>query len=181
MLEHRAMPQRLADRLGRALVARAGQEPAAAGSSDPAHHLVGLIVLDLILIGGGSFGMVEAAVALGSHWGVSTGILGGLILAPLTSIPNAFTGIRLGLARRGAALVGETFNSNTINLAAGVIIPALFTSVAALTAKGKAELGWLLAMTLVSLAWLAAPNGLRRGGAALLLAMYAGFVAVQLS
>ena len=58
-------------------------------------------------------------------------MLGFLILAPLTSIPNALTAVRLGLAGRGAALVGETFNSNTINLGFGVIVPSLFVTFAA--------------------------------------------------
>jgi Ca2+/Na+ antiporter len=104
-----------------------------------------------------------------------------LVLAPLTSIPNAVTGIRLGLARRGAALVGEAFNSNTINLGFGVVVPALFTATVALTSTAKLQLGWLVAMTLVCLALLAAPRGLRRLGGAGLVALYAGFVVTQLA
>jgi Ca2+/Na+ antiporter len=104
-----------------------------------------------------------------------------LVLAPLTSIPNAVTGIRLGLARRGAALVGEAFNSNTINLGAGVIIPSIFTTAVALTATAKLQLGLLLAMTFVCVGLLAVPGGLRRMGAVLLIVIYAGFVVSQLA
>ena len=86
------------------------------------HHAL-WIASDLALIVAGSFGMVQAAVSLGGHWGVSGALVGVLVLGPLTSLPNAFTGVRLGLARRGAALVSETFNSNTINLAGGVLAP----------------------------------------------------------
>jgi Ca2+/Na+ antiporter len=96
-------------------------------------------------------------------------------------MPNAFTGIRLGLAGRGAALVGETFNSNTINLAAGVILPALFTTAVALTATAKLQLAWLVGMTIVCLGWLALPRGIGRGGAAVLAALYVGFAATQLA
>jgi Ca2+/Na+ antiporter len=124
---------------------------------------------------------VQAAVELGDRWHISRAVLGVLVLAPLTSIPNAFTGIRLGLARRGAALVGEAFNSNTINLTAGVIAPALFTTAAALTGTAKLQLGLLVAMTFVSLALLGAPRGLRRPGGLVLIAMYGGFVAAQLA
>ena len=95
---------------------------------DPTHHLLGLIVLDVALIVAGSAGMVEAALTLGDQWGISSAALGMLILAPLTSVPSAVTAVRLGLAGRGEALVGETFNSNTINLAAGVIVPSLFVT-----------------------------------------------------
>ena len=61
------------------------------------HHLVALAVLDVALIVAGSTGMVQAALALGDRWRISGAVLGVLILAPLTSIPNALTAVRLGL------------------------------------------------------------------------------------
>jgi len=181
LLEHRAMPKRIADRLGRALVSRTGPEAASPTSSDPTHQLLALVVVDLVLIIASSFGMVQAAVTLGDHWGISRAALGVLVLAPLTSLPNAFTGVRLGLARRGAALVGEAFNSNTINLGAGVVAPALFTTTALLTTTAKLQLGWVIGMTVVCIALLAAPRGMRRTGGAVLIACYCGFVATQLA
>jgi cation:H+ antiporter len=134
----------------------------------------------LILLG--SFGMVQAAVSLGGHWGASGTLVGVLILGPLTSIPNALTGVRLGLARRGSALVSETLNSNTINLAAGVMIPALLvTTVTASSTLDKLNLAWLVGMTAVTLGCLARPRGARRGAGALLILLYAGFVVAQLA
>ena len=144
------------------------------------HHLLGLIALDVTLIVAASAGMVQAALTLGQHWHISNAALGVLILAPLTSIPNAITGVRLGAAGRGTALVGETFNSNTINLAAGVIVPSLFVTLGVLSATGKAQLGWLVGMTAVTLALLATRGGIHRPQALLLIALYAGFVATQL-
>lgn len=155
-----------------------GQAPS---SDDPARHLLALIVLDVVLIVAGSAGMVQSALTLGQRWGVSRAILGTLILAPLTSLPNAITGVRLGLAGRGAALVGETFNSNTINLAAGVIVPSLFVTLTAPSSTAKLQLGWLIGMTCVCLLALAPRRGMRRLDAAGLVALYAGFVAVQLA
>jgi cation:H+ antiporter len=150
-------------------------------SDDPTHHLLGLIVLDVTLIVAGSVGMVQAALALGEHWGVSAAILGTLILAPLTSVPNAVTAIRLGLAGRGAALVGETFNSNTINLAAGVIGPSLFVTFAVHSSTAELQLAWLVLMTCVCLLALARNRGLRRPEATAVIALYAGFVAIALA
>lgn len=160
------------------------QQPAAsprAPSSDrPTRHLLGLVVLDVVLIVTGSAGMVQSALTLGQRWGISQAILGTLVLAPLTSLPNAITGVRLGLAGRGAALVGETFNSNTINLAAGVIVPSLFVTLAVPLPTAKLQLGWLVGMTCVCLSMLASGRGMRRAHAVTLMALYAGFVAVQL-
>jgi cation:H+ antiporter len=149
-------------------------------SSDPARHLFPLIVLDVALIIAGSAGMVEAALALGGSWHVSRAVMGVLILAPLTSLPNAITGVRLGLAGRAAALVSETFNSNTINLALGVIVPALFATLAVLTTTAKLELSWLVVMTLVSLLLLGRRRGIRRPEAAALIGLYLGFAALQI-
>jgi cation:H+ antiporter len=146
-------------------------------SSDPTHHLLGLIVFDLVVIVAGSAGMVQTALDLAGHWHIPTSVLGVLILGPLTSIPNALTAIRLGLAGRGAALVGETFNSNTLNLAAGVIAPALFVTFAAISTIDKLQLAWLLATTLLTIAFLARSDGMRRVHAAAIVVLYFAFVA----
>ncbi len=49
--------------------------------------------------------------------------------------------------------MSETLNSNTINLVAGLIVPALFVSVASPTAR-PFDFGSLIAMTLVALVFL---------------------------
>jgi cation:H+ antiporter len=164
-------------RLAHALHEHSGPEQPADASTSPTHHLLVLIVLDVALIIAGSAGMVETALTLGKDWHIPNSVLGVLILAPLTSLPNALTAIRLGLAGRGAALVGETFNSNSINLAVGVIVPSLFVTFAALSSVDKQQLAWLLAMTIAAVGLLARPAGMRRAGAAVLLILYFAFVA----
>jgi cation:H+ antiporter len=151
------------------------RHPSSQTTPSPTHHLLGLIVVDAALIIAGSVGMVQTALSLAGHWHVSHAILGVLILGPLTSIPNAATAVRLGLAGRGAALVGETFNSNTINLAAGVVIPSLFVTLAAISTLAKLQLAWLLAATLLTLALLARRDGMERAGAVALILTYLAF------
>jgi cation:H+ antiporter len=163
-------------------LSRALHEYAATGrppdiSTDPTHHLLALIVVDVILIVAGSAGMVQSALNLAGDWHIPNAVLGFLILGPLTSIPNALTAIRLGLAGRGAALVGETFNSNTINLTFGVIVPSLFVTFAAINTLGKLQLAWLIVATLVTMAALARRGGMRRAEAAILVTLYFAFVA----
>jgi cation:H+ antiporter len=153
--------------------------PASLPGTDPARHLAAIIALDVPLIVAGSLGMVQAALTLGGRWGISGALLGVLVLGPLTSIPNAMTAVRLGLARRGSALVSEAFNSNTLNLVAGVTIPALFVTVTASSAVAKADVAWLVAITAACILLLARPGGVRRTGAAALIALYGAFVVVQ--
>lgn len=167
-------------RLSRALHEHAATDRPPDTSSDPTHHLLGLIVVDLVLIVAGSAGMVESALSLAGDWHISNAVLGFLILGPLTSIPNALTAVRLGLADRGAALVGETFNSNTINLGFGVIVPSLFVTFAAASTLGKLQLAWLIGATLVTIAALARPGGMNRAGGALLVGLYFALVAATL-
>ena len=177
LIERRAhRPRSPTARLARALHEHPGPERPPDTSNDPTHHLLALIVVDLVLIVAGSAGMVQSALTLGSDWHISSAVLGTLILGPLTSIPNAATAVRLGRAGRGAALVGETFNSNTINLGGGVIIPSLFVTLAAVGTLGKLQLAWLLVATLFTLAVLARPDGMRRGAGAALIALYFAFV-----
>jgi cation:H+ antiporter len=162
-------------RLARALHEHPGPEREPGQSESPTHHLLALIVLDVALIVAGSAGMVQTALTLAGDWHISSAVLGALILGPLTSIPNAATAARLGLAGRGAALVGETFNSNTINLGAGVIVPSLFVTLAAAGTVGKLQLAWLLSATVFVIAVLARPGGMRRLGAAALVVLYFAF------
>ncbi len=138
------------------------------------------IVSDVLLIVLGSFGMVTSAVALGDEFQISGALIGVLILGPLTSIPNALTAVRLGLAGRGSALLSETLNSNTINLVFGLIVPALFVGLAGATPTARLDLLWLTGMSLLSLCWLVRPAGIGRFGGIVLIGLYGGFVAIQL-
>ena len=137
-----------------------------------------LLIPALALIVAGSALMVEAAVRLGNRWSVPQFLVGVLVLAILTSLPNAYTAIRLGLQGRGSALLSETLNSNTINLVAGIAIPALVLSLGSFSGLVAFDLAWLIGMTLVVLALLV--RGVDRGGGALMVALYAVFVVVQI-
>jgi cation:H+ antiporter len=146
----------------------------------PLWRLAVLIPVDIALIVVGSTAMVECALSLSDRWHASRSLVGVLVLGPLTSLPNAFTAVRLGLAKRGAALVSETTNSNTVNLFAGVVLPALFVAVARVTTGVELELAWLIAMTAFTLLLLSRQSGLGRLGGAALIAFYAVFVAAEL-
>jgi cation:H+ antiporter len=137
-----------------------------------------LLVPAVAVIVAGSVLMVEAAVRLGHRWSIPEYLVGVLVLAVLTSLPNAFTGIRLGIQGRGSALLSETLNSNTINLVAGIAIPALVLSLGSFSGLVAFDLGWLIGMTLVALALLA--RGLGRVGGGVIVGLYLVFLGVQI-
>ena len=148
---------------------------------EPLWKPIAVIVPAICLIVVGATGMVRSAIVLADHWGISKVIVGVLILAPVTSLPDAYTAIRLARASRGAAAVTETLGSNTINIVAGVLLPALVVGLADRGGTVYFDLVWLLVMTCVTLILLARTQGLTRSGGVLLVGLYAGFVAVQLA
>lgn len=128
----------------------------------------------------GSIGMVHAALHLGDSAGLPQVLVGTLLLAVLTSIPNAYTGVRLGRAGRGSALVAETMNSNTINLVGGIAVPALFVAVGSgLSGLARTDVVWMLVATAATIALLARRRGLGRAGGIALVAGWVAFAAVQ--
>jgi cation:H+ antiporter len=133
----------------------------------------------IALIALGSLGMVHAALVLADRWSVSDAVVGMVVLAWLTSIPNAVTAFRLGLAGRGDALVSEALHSNSINMAGGLVIPALFVTI---TGGSAAGLALVFGLTVLTLAPLARTGRLgRTGGAAIIFACLAAAVVLVLS
>jgi cation:H+ antiporter len=140
-----------------------------------------VLLAALLVIVAGSAGMVRTAITLGDRWSVPEALVGVLVLAVLTSIPNAFTAVRLGLQGRGSALTSETMNSNSINLVAGVAIPALFVTTHGATGLVVFDFAWLIVMTVGTLALLSRRDGMTRAGGWALVALYGVFVVVQVA
>ncbi|MDQ6735411.1 MAG: hypothetical protein M3Z35_15055, partial [Nitrospirota bacterium] len=110
----------------------------------------------------GSVGLVRSAIVLGGMWKISTPVLGTIILAGLTGIPNAFTAIQLARRGRGSAVLSESLNSNTLNLLVGISLPAVFFGSAALNPRSMLALWWLAGMTLLALGLSFVRGGLGR-------------------
>ena len=129
----------------------------------------------------GSVGMVYTAVLVADRVGLPRPLVGLLLLATLTSLPNAATAIRLGLRGRGEALVSETLNSNTINLSIGILIPAALVGLGAGANGLGADYAWMAAVTVGTLVLVGRPGGAGRlAGGAIVLA-YLAYVAVRVA
>ena len=137
--------------------------------------VLGLSLAVIIL---SSVGMVEAATDLGSRWGVSDIVVGTLVLASLTSLPNLLTAVRLALHGRGAAVVSEAFNSNSLNVLAGIALPALAISLGKPSGLATFSVWWLVGMTVFAVLFTYARQGLRRPDGLLIILLYVVFVAV---
>jgi cation:H+ antiporter len=130
--------------------------------------LLGMVVVS-------SIGMVRAATVLGAAAGMSDVVLGTLVLATLTGIPNAVAAIRLAVQGRGSAVVSEAFNSNSLNLIAGAYLPTLFVTAAPMSAAGRMVLWWLMGGTVLATILFLRRAALTRWGGGLLVVLYAAF------
>src|SRR3954469_18142244 len=159
-----------------------GEAHRRARSLDSRREAVGALVvllLALCLIVAGSVGAVRAATDLADAWSVPEALVGVVVLAVLTSLPNAWTGVRFGLQRRGSALMSETLNSNSINIAFGLAVPAALGTLAAFPGLAIFDVAWLIGMTAAALVLFGKRGGGGRGAGALLIVLYAVFLAVQ--
>jgi cation:H+ antiporter len=128
-----------------------------------------------------SIGMVHSAVELAGMWRLPHAVVGALVLAALTSIPNVIAAARLALNGRGSAVVSESLNSNSLNILAGVCLPAVVLGLGAPSALSIMAASWLLGMTVLAVALACFRGGLLRWEGASLIAFYVGFAIVILN
>lgn len=165
-----------------ALVQAPGHLPPA---SDPARarrvsYVVVLLPLWVGAVVLGSLGLVHSALSFAAAWHVAPAITGGIVLAVLTSLPNAYAAIHLGRRGRGTAVVSEAMNSNTLNLLGGLVLPAAIFGAGSFGGTAAVEYVWLAALTLLTLGLCARGGRLGRTEAILVIAGYLGSVAYLL-
>jgi cation:H+ antiporter len=120
--------------------------------------------------------MVDASLALADAAGLGHALDGLLVLAVVTSLPNAVTALRLARQGRGDANVSETMSSNTINLVGGIVLPAVIVGLGAIDAGVRRDVVWMCVLTAATLLALARPSGMGRAAGAALVAAYVVFV-----
>jgi cation:H+ antiporter len=132
----------------------------------------------VIIIIATSMGMVHSAIFLSNAWGVNKTIVGMLILATLTSIPNVITTIKLALDGRGIAVTSEALNSNTINILFGICVPATILGLGSLARQTIFSVWWLIGMTITALYLLYFKKGFTRTSGAIIVGLYLVFVVI---
>jgi cation:H+ antiporter len=146
--------------------------------SRPATNVDALVVVPaLAAVVGGAYGMVAAAQSLGDRWDVSDVVLGAIVLAALTSIPNLIAAVRLARHGRGAACVSESLNSNNANILVGLCIPATILGFGSASGVEIFAASWMAGLTAVAVA-LAFGGGLTRREGAAIVTLYLVFAVV---
>jgi cation:H+ antiporter len=141
-----------------------------AGWQDVATGLAALAV-----VVAASVAMERAAVSLGSRAGIPEIVVGGLILAAVTSLPNAVAAVYLAARGRGHATLSTALNSNTINVVVGLLIPGAVLGLGPRTAQTVLVAAWYAGLTLAVLVLAWRHEGLSRGPGFLIIAAYGLF------
>jgi cation:H+ antiporter len=130
----------------------------------------------LIVVVGASTTMEVTATALGHRYAVADIITGGLVLAVVTSLPNAVTALYLARRGRGAAVLSTALNSNAINVIAGLLIPASLAGLGPGSGQSTLVAAWYAGLTVLALALAYRGRGLGRMSGAVIIAGYLAFV-----
>jgi cation:H+ antiporter len=142
----------------------------------PRDMLVALAAV--LVVVGASIAMERSGSRLGERHDVPQIVIGGIVLAVVTSLPNAVAGVYLALRGRGSAVLSTSLNSNAINVLAGLLIPTTFVGIAAPSAQTTFVATSALGITLLALFFAHRRQGLARRDGAVLVVAYLAFAAV---
>jgi cation:H+ antiporter len=149
--------------------------PPRAGALD-----VTVAVFATAVVVGASVAMELTASTLGTTEHVPQIVTGALVLAGVTSLPNAVSALYLAVRGMGAATLSIALNSNAINVTAGLLLPGVLVGLGAPSGQGTLVAGSYLGLTALTLVCAYSGRGLRRAHGALIIGGYLAFVAAVL-
>ena len=139
-----------------------------------------LALLATAVVVGASIAMELTASTLGQRHHVAEIVIGALVLAGVTSLPNAVSALYLAVRGRGAATLSIALNSNALNVTVGLLLPGLLVGLGAPSGQGTLVAAWYLGLTAATLGCAYTGRGLRRIHGALIISGYLAFVAAVL-
>ena len=135
----------------------------------------------LLVVVGASIAMERSATELGHRHAIPGILVGALVLAAVTSLPNAVAAVYLAARGRGSATLSTALNSNTFNVLFGLLLPVVFVSLGAASAETTFVTASYAGLTLLALLLAYAGHGLRRATGAVIIATYLAYVAVLIA
>jgi cation:H+ antiporter len=132
----------------------------------------------LVVVVVSSVVMERSGSALGARFGWSDIVIGAVLLAGVTSLPNAVAAVYLAARGRGSAVLSEALNSNNLNVMFGFLLPAVLIGAHHADSSAKVVDLFYLGLTVVALALAYVRRGIGRVSSAVIIAGYVAFVAV---
>ena len=140
----------------------------------PLDAVVALGALVVVIVA--SVVMEHGAARLGHHFHVADAVIGGVVLAAVTSLPNAVAGVYLAARGRASAALSTALNSNNLNVFAGLLVPGVILGLAAPSRVGTVTALSYLLLTALVVVVAYAYRGLGRLVGWLIISIYALFV-----
>jgi hypothetical protein len=131
----------------------------------------------LLAVIAASVTMERAAAELGSRYAVPELVVGGLVLAAVTSLPNAVAAVYLAGRGRGAATLSTALNSNNLNVMAGLLLPAAVIGLGRPSGQAVLITVWYVVLTVAVLGLALIDGGLDRIAGIVIIAGYVMFAA----
>ena len=129
----------------------------------------------LLVVVAASVMMERAASALGSRFAVPEIVVGALVLAAVTSLPNAVAAVWLAARGRGAATLSTALNSNALNITIGLLLPAAVIGLGRPDSQTTLIAAWYAGLTAVVLAFAYRDRGIGRAAGIVVIAAYLVF------
>ena len=135
-----------------------------------------LALLALVVVILASVAMEHGASSLGHHFHIADAVIGGIVLAAVTSLPNAVAAVHLAANGRGAAALSTALTSNNLNVIAGLLIPGAVVGLAHPSFAGNLTALAYVVLTALVLTIAFVRFGLSRRAGWTIIAGYAIFV-----
>ena len=139
---------------------------------------VAVAFLALVVVVVASAAMEQSAARLGVRLSVPGIVVGGIVLAAVTSLPNAVAAVYWANRGRGVAMLSTGLNSNALNVAAGFLVPSVLIGIGRGSVQEALIALWYAGLTAVVLLFAYGHRGLRRPVGWLIVAAYAAFIIV---
>jgi cation:H+ antiporter len=130
----------------------------------------------LVVVVFSSIVMERSGTELGHHFHVADVVIGAIVLAAVTSLPNAVAAVHLASKGRGTAALSTALNSNNLNVVVGLLIPGAILGLAAPSSAGALTAASYVALTGFVLTAAFVKRGLSRRSGLLVIAGYGVFV-----
>ncbi len=135
----------------------------------------------VLVVVGASIAMERAGTELGTRHGISEIVVGALILAAVTSLPNAVAAVYLAARGRGAATLSTALNSNALNVVAGLLLPTAILGLGAPSGQTTFVAASYVALTALALVAAYAGRGLSRPVGLVIIGAYVAFAAALIA
>lgn len=131
----------------------------------------------LLVVIAASVIMERAAAELGDRYAVPELVVGGLVLAAVTSLPNAVVAVYLAARGRGAATLSTALNSDNFNVMAGLLLPGALIGLGRPSGQAVLITVWYLVLTTAVVGFAFDDRGLGRAAGVAVIVGYVVFAA----